>query len=104
MDNGSTGAPNRATRERQAALIFDEIANLASCVERMGILLVANGEEDERDIAAYQTAIKTISAVVGLLGDMGSNLCGGFAQRGVEPEKWLLSPVYHLVAAVGEKQ
>lgn len=104
MTNSSTGAPVRTSQERQAAVVFDEVARLAACMERMGIMLVANDGEDDRDVDAYQTAITTLSCVVGLLGDMGSKLCGGLVLRGTDPEKWLLPPSYHAAGNRGERQ
>jgi hypothetical protein len=83
-------------------VIFNEVALLASCVERMGILLVANQDEDERDTAAYQQAIKAISSQIGLISDIGSELCGGSTWYGADPRRWLLPPMFHQDGSSGQ--
>jgi hypothetical protein len=96
---GPTG--KRTSDEERAGWIFSEINVLAECVQRMGILLVAEGSEDPRDAAAFQCAIQALSAQIGLLADMGAELTDGLPLRGADPRRWLLPPVYKIEDAQG---
>jgi hypothetical protein len=103
MSDGSTSAPAGANRQRQAAVILSEIGLLAMCVERFGIMLVQE-PEDERDVAALQIGIKAIAGHIGLISDVGSRLCGGFTWHQADATQWLLPPSYHVDADGGEQQ
>ena len=81
----------RTLAEERASLIFGEIAELAQCVERMGVLLIAE-PEDERDAQAYMNAVKQLSCQIGLLSDFGAKVTGGSGYASFE--EWMLPPVY----------
>jgi len=95
-------APTKAAQDQrdrpkgQPGVIFAEIADLASCVERLGVLLVAGDGEDHRDRAAYETGIRALSNQIGLLADMGARLCGESQLKGGDPAQWLLPPVFNV--------
>lgn len=93
MADSDSMSPERSLEERQAGVIFEQIASLATCVERLGVLLVA-GPEDSRDESAYQLAVKAISNQIGLLADMGARATGAAALNGGDPVDWLLPPVF----------
>jgi hypothetical protein len=85
---------NRTLAERRAAVVFGEINGLASVVERLGVLLVADQNEDERDTMAFQEGIKALASQIGLLADFGAELTGGLTLHGPDVAKWLLPPIY----------
>jgi hypothetical protein len=103
MRDASTGAPDGANRQRQAALILGDIGLLAMCIERFGVMLVSE-PEDERDTAALQTGIKRLSGEIGYMSDVASKLCGGLTWNAADASKWLLPPVFHQVPGAGEQQ
>lgn len=89
-----TAQDQRDPPNGQPGVIFAEIADLASCVERLGVLLVAGEDEDDRDRTAYETGIRALSNQIGLLADMGARLCGESQLKGGDPARWLLPPVF----------
>lgn len=100
MENRSTPAPTSAMRLRQAGIVFSDAGQLAMCLERFGIMLVAE-QEDERDTAALLAGIKAIASQIGYLSDLGAKLCGESTWNGADATKWLLPPVFH---GQGEQQ
>lgn len=90
-----TAQDQRDQPRGQPGVIFAEIADLASCVERLGVLLVAGDDDDPRDRTAYETGIRALSNQIGLLADIGARLCGDSALKGGDPAQWLLPPVFH---------
>lgn len=76
--------------------ICGEIAGLANHVERLGVMLVAQGEgADPRDTDALLGLVKATSAHIGLLADMGAKMANGLEVRSAKPEDWLLPPAFH---------
>lgn len=96
-----TTSPRGTETEQRAGLIFSEVAELAQCIERMGILLVV-GPEDERDAEAYLRTINALSAQIGLLCDFGARITGGLETRSAKVDQWLLSPAYRWVGERAE--
>jgi hypothetical protein len=95
IQSGLTPQPaNRTLAERRAGVVFGEISTLASVIERLGVLLIADQNEDERDTMAFQEGIKALALQVGLLADFGAGLTGGLQLHGPDIPKWLLPPIY----------
>ncbi|MDF2463619.1 MAG: hypothetical protein K0Q43_1854 [Ramlibacter sp.] len=86
----------RDSPKGRAGVIFGEIADLASCVERLGILLVTCNDEAPEDRAACELAIRALSNQIGLLADIGAQLCGKGQLKGSDPAQWLLPPAFHM--------
>jgi hypothetical protein len=93
MSNIDSMGGERPLQQQQAGVIFGQIASLASCVERLGVLLV-DQPEDGRDESAYQIAITAISNQIGLLADIGAKATGDVQLNGGDPIEWLLPPVF----------
>jgi hypothetical protein len=85
----------RKIPEGRAGVIFGEIADIASSVSRLGVLIVAGDDEDPRDRAAYEIAIVALSNQIGLLADIGARECGAIQTKGSDPAQWLLPLAFH---------
>jgi hypothetical protein len=83
----------KSPTEKKSALIFSEIGSLATALDRMGVLLIGE-PDDQRDAQAFHTVVKALAGQVGLLCDIGEKLNGGEAWREADPVAWLLPPAY----------
>jgi hypothetical protein len=86
----------RSFEERNAGVIFSKIASLASCVERLGILLVmepGDAEMSARRLRTRRQSRRSRARSV-CLRTSALRPQGSVQPNGVNPAEWLLPPVF----------
>lgn len=87
----------RSSQTHRAGVIFDEIARLASIVDRVSIIRQEMTDAEEvADAEALDGAIHALTCQIGLLADQGAQCAGGNGWHGADSAAaWLLPPSYH---------
>lgn len=90
-----TGA-RRSLSERQAAVIFDTIAEQADTVQKLCIeAIMGVGADDDLDrTCRLLVAARELCGQVGFLADTGAKMTGGITLKNADPVEWFMPPVY----------
>lgn len=86
----------RGLTERQAAVIFDTLAEQADAAGKMIVqaIMAVGGGDEGAEAAQLLVAAETLLSTIGFLADRGSRLTGGVTLKGADPDAWFMPPSY----------
>ena len=95
-----THAMQRQSAE-QACIALGVIADAASTIERLSVLLtvqMGDDEADHRDTQAFIDAVAALAQRVGLIADRTGLALAGHPNADRQPEDWMMPPSWHNIA------